>query len=192
MVTTSEIMKVLRTIPDPEMPISIVDLGLIANIRIVPGSELTRISIDVLPTFIGCPALDMIADEITEKLGGLAGVGDTDVHFIHDPPWSVDRITREGREALAAHGVTVPESGGNLPVPCPMCMFRGQGTHRMSHLGPPADRCAPPKATVCCPLAAPSGTSGGRLMVPHTTAPPAPSERATDRGEMSDYYRDLA
>ncbi len=117
MVTTSDIMKVLRTIPDPEMPISIVDLGLIANIRIVPDSELTRISIDVLPTFVGCPALDMIADEITKKVGGLAGVGDTLVHFIHDPPWSVDRITREGREALAAHGVTVPASGGNLPVP---------------------------------------------------------------------------
>ena len=117
MVTTSDIMKVLRTIPDPEMPISIVDLGLIQNIRIEPGNGSARISIDVLPTFVGCPALEMIASEITDKLGGLEGVSDTDVRFVYDPPWSVDRITIEGRDALKSHGVTVPESGGTLPVP---------------------------------------------------------------------------
>ncbi len=117
MVTTSDIMKVLRTIPDPEMPISIVDLGLIQNVRIEPGNGQARISIDVLPTFVGCPALEMIANDITDKLGGLAGVGETDVRFVYDPPWSVDRITAEGRASLKAHGVTVPDSGSALPVP---------------------------------------------------------------------------
>lgn len=106
-------MKVLKTIPDPEMPISIVDLGLVEDVRIDSG----RVSIDILPTFVGCPALEMIADDIQDKVGRLEGVGDIDVRFLYDPPWSVERISDEGRRALAAHGVTVPERGGTLPVP---------------------------------------------------------------------------
>ncbi len=113
MVTTDNIMKVLGTIDDPEMPISIVDLGLIEDVLVEDG----KVTITVLPTFVGCPALPMIADDITRKLGALTGVGETDVRFVHDPPWSVDRISDEGRASLAAHGVTVPASGATLPVP---------------------------------------------------------------------------
>ncbi len=152
MVTTSDIMKVLRTIPDPEMPISIVDLGLIQNIRIEPGNGSARISIDVLPTFVGCPALEMIANDITDKLGGLEGVGDTDVRFVYDPPWSVDRITDAGRCELREHGVTVPHRGAARPgetpgggrpptvrlrtsaVPCPFC--GSSSTYLDSPFGP--------------------------------------------------------
>ena len=54
-ITTSDILDVLRTIPDPEMPISIVDLGLIENLRIEGPEGRALVSIDVLPTFIGCP-----------------------------------------------------------------------------------------------------------------------------------------
>jgi len=43
-------------------------------------------------------------------------VSDVEVSFIHDPPWTVDRITDEGRASLKAHGVTVPDSGSKLPV----------------------------------------------------------------------------
>ncbi len=117
MVTTSAIMKALRSIPDPEMPISIVDLGLIHAVRIEPEDGEARVSIDVLPTFVGCPALEMIAGEITSKVGSIPGVSGTDVRFLYDPPWSVDRITADGRAALSAHGVTVPEEGSALPVP---------------------------------------------------------------------------
>ncbi|MHC4107628.1 MAG: 1,2-phenylacetyl-CoA epoxidase subunit PaaD [Planctomycetota bacterium] len=117
MVTTEAIMKVLRTIDDPEMPISIVDLGLVQDVRIEGRDEAASVSIDVLPTFVGCPALEMIADEINEKVGALEGVGHIDVRVIYDPPWSVERITEEGRASLKAHGVTVPESGSTLPVP---------------------------------------------------------------------------
>ena len=78
----------------------------------------------------------MIANEITSKVGGLAGVDKVDVHFSYDPPWSVDRISPEGRASLREHGVTVPEQGRRLPleghaggavelrtsaVPCPFC-----------------------------------------------------------------------
>ena len=117
MLTSDSIMAVLRTIDDPEMPISIVDLGLIEDVRIEEDGDEASVSINVLPTFVGCPALEMIANDITKKVGALEGVGHLDVHFIYDPPWSVDRISDEGRASLKGHGVTVPESGSALPVP---------------------------------------------------------------------------
>ncbi len=110
-------MDALRAIDDPEMPISIVDLGLIESVCIEPGDHVAKVAIDLLPTFVGCPALEMIANEITEAVGGLEGVGETDVRLVYDPPWSVRRISAAGREQLRSHGVTVPETGSTLPVP---------------------------------------------------------------------------
>ena len=117
MIDTEAIMDVLREIPDPEMPISIVDLGLVEDVRIGTNGDIAGVSIDVLPTFVGCPALPMIENEIRTKVGAVEGVGEVAVQFIYDPPWSVDRISDEGRQSLAAHGVTVPEHGSKLDVP---------------------------------------------------------------------------
>ena len=111
------ILETLKTIPDPEMPISIVDLGLIDDVRIDRGDETTTITVDLLPTFIGCPALDMIKGDIEAKLGTLDDVGEIVVNEIHDPAWTVDRISDAGRASLKEHGVTVPERGGHLDVP---------------------------------------------------------------------------
>ena len=69
MISERDILAVLRTIPDPEMPISIVDLGLVHDVRIdgqPAGGGGLHVHIDLLPTFVGCPALDMIAGE-TER-----------------------------------------------------------------------------------------------------------------------------
>ncbi len=117
MIETEAIMDVLREIPDPEMPISIVDLGLVEDIRVESNGEVASVFIDILPTFVGCPALPMIENEIRTKVGAVEGVGEVSVQFIYDPPWSVDRISDEGRQSLAAHGVTVPEHGSKLDVP---------------------------------------------------------------------------
>jgi ring-1,2-phenylacetyl-CoA epoxidase subunit PaaD len=116
MITTEAIMDVLQTIPDPEMPISIVDLGLIENVQVEVVDEKSKVSIEIVPTFVGCPALEMIAGEVTSKVGELSGVGKVEVHFTYDPPWSVDRISDEGRASLREHGVTVPEQGRRLPL----------------------------------------------------------------------------
>jgi len=112
MTTRDDIMNVLRTIPDPEMPISIVDLGLIERVDV---SE-AEVGVVMLPTFVGCPALDMIAGDVKAKVGAIEGVRDVNVRWVFDPPWSVDRISQAGRESLKAHGVTVPDRGGQLPV----------------------------------------------------------------------------
>lgn len=109
------IMDVLRTIPDPEMPISIVDLGLVEDVR----AEKSTVEIDLLPTFVGCPALDMIAGDVRAKVEKVPGVEHVNVHWLFDPAWSVDRITSAGRESLKEHGVTVPPpgSGGTIHIP---------------------------------------------------------------------------
>jgi len=145
------IMAVLATIPDPEMPISIVDLGLVEDVEIETAhDDAARVSIAILPTFIGCPALPMIQEEIEKKVSAIAGVEEVAVRFINDPPWSVDRITNAGRDSLREFGVTVPESGGlpglqgaagtvelrtsAVPVPCPVC--GSTNTHLDSPFGP--------------------------------------------------------
>jgi len=135
MATIDDIRNVLKTIDDPEMPISIVDLGLVEDIVIDDASrDGQHIDVTILPTFVGCPALDMIRDDIRTALRRLAGVAGVEVTFIHDPPWNVDRITDAGRERLRAHGVTVPARGRELrrpggaaiavrtsAIPCPFC-----------------------------------------------------------------------
>ena len=131
-------MDALRDVPDPEMPISIVDLGLVKTITISSlGETPRRIDVELLPTFTGCPALDMIRDLVVKRLREIPGVADAGVTFTFDPPWSVDRITDQGRASLKEHGVTVPPrgAGGHLTrpagrdtiplltsaVPCPFC-----------------------------------------------------------------------
>lgn len=157
MIDTRPIYDALKSIPDPEMPISIVDLGLIKDVRCNPsdmrpgatGGDV-NVTVDVLPTFIGCPALDMIAGDIRAKLGAIPGVAAVRVNWLFDPPWSVDRITPEGRASLKEHGVTVPERGSKLPVPghesqqtvtlstsaipCPFC--DSKATNLESQFGP--------------------------------------------------------
>ena len=155
MPTRDDIFAVLRGIPDPEMPISIVDLGLIEDVRFEPadpgvaGGDV-NVTVDVLPTFIGCPALDMIAGDIRAKVGAIPGVAEVRVNWIFSPPWSVDRITPEGRASLKEHGVTVPERGSKLHVAghqsrlavtlrtsaiaCPYC--GSNATHLESDFGP--------------------------------------------------------
>ncbi len=136
MVDRHAIMDVLRGIDDPEMPISIVDLGIVENVRVEPEGSNARVAVTILPTFVGCPALEMIREEIEREVGALEGVDDVEVTFINDPPWSPDRITDTGRESLRGHGVTVPDridtahrrnarptvsTIGTSAVACPFC-----------------------------------------------------------------------
>ena len=110
MVTTETIMDALRGIDDPEMPINIVDLGLIESVSIEPHPGQSNVAIDLLPTFVGCPALEMIANDITTTLSGLDGVGETNVRLVYDPPWSVTRISAAGRRVRTSPSWCSPRS----------------------------------------------------------------------------------
>jgi ring-1,2-phenylacetyl-CoA epoxidase subunit PaaD len=141
-VTELDVRAILATIDDPEMPISIVDLGIVEAVRVEPvpvepvpaeAGPAATVQVVIVPTFVGCPALDMIRREIVLKVGRLAGVDRVEVQFVHDPPWTTDRISPGGRESLRRHGVDVPQHGGpgqrrpesvtlqTSAVACPFC-----------------------------------------------------------------------
>ena len=111
---TAAIDAALAAIPDPELPmLTITELGMVHDVRIEPDV----IHVAILPTFIGCPALDLIAAAIRD---GLAGFGrDVVVEPTFVVPWTTDRITPSGLAALARAGIAAP--GDPSTVRCPYC-----------------------------------------------------------------------
>ena len=93
----------LTEIQDPEMPISLVDLGLIYDVRSAGG----RIEVDLTFTAMGCPASEFILEDIQERLLAEPGVTEVAVKVVWDPPWSTVRLTQEGRDALEMWGLAV-------------------------------------------------------------------------------------
>jgi ring-1,2-phenylacetyl-CoA epoxidase subunit PaaD len=115
MVTTSEsvelrVWEALAGVRDPEIPpISITDLGIVERVRVTDAA----VEVELLPTFAGCPALDVIRDEAERAVRPAARPREVSVRFVYAPPWTSDRITPEGREALRSHGLTPPGTGPN-------------------------------------------------------------------------------
>ena len=103
MVTASEVWAALDEVEDPEIPVvSLVDLGVIRDIR-VDGD---RVHVAFTPTFLGCPALEVMRDRMAAKIAGLGA--EPDVEIVLDDSWSTDRITAAGREKLRAAGFAPP------------------------------------------------------------------------------------
>jgi ring-1,2-phenylacetyl-CoA epoxidase subunit PaaD len=122
MVTEADVLAVLRTVNDPEMPISIVELGIVDAVHVSPTAlGRAAVGIEVLPTFVGCPALPVIEDEIRKKVSRLADVADVRISFKFSPAWTVDRISAAGRESLRKFGITVPGAELDAPPRCPVC-----------------------------------------------------------------------
>jgi ring-1,2-phenylacetyl-CoA epoxidase subunit PaaD len=100
------IWQVLEAIHDPEIPpLSLTDLG------IVEGVSLRNETIEVvlLPTFAGCPALDVIRADVESAVAAVAPDHQVLVRFVYTKPWTSDRITAAGNEALASFGITPPD-----------------------------------------------------------------------------------
>jgi len=102
-VTAERVWQALAEVPDPEIPvISIVDLGVIRDVRVVED----RVRVEFTPTFLGCPALEAMRDQIARKIEEL-GL-EAEVEVVLDDSWSTDRITPEGREKLREAGFAPP------------------------------------------------------------------------------------
>jgi phenylacetate-CoA oxygenase PaaJ subunit len=93
----------LAEINDPEMPVNLVDLGLIYGLTVEGG----RVRVRLTFTAMGCPASDMIMGDIRERLLAEPGIEDVRVDVVWDPPWTSARLTADGREALRAWGLSV-------------------------------------------------------------------------------------
>ena len=114
MPTVSEVRAALAEVPDPELPVlSVVDLGIVHRVDV--DGEGIRVAI--LPTFVGCPALDVIRGAIADRLRAFGlPVG---VETTFEVPWTSDRISPAGRRALASVGIAPPAEPG--AVRCPFC-----------------------------------------------------------------------
>ena len=93
----------LAEVQDPEMPVSLVDLGVIYGIREQDGV----VDVDMTFTAMGCPASDFILEDVRERLLREAGVREVRVNVVWDPPWTTTRMTEAGRDALEAWGLAV-------------------------------------------------------------------------------------
>lgn len=117
-----EVLKILGTVKDPEIDsVSVLDLGMIEKIEISGGT----VKVAVLPTFSGCPALEIIKKNIEEAVLSLEAAEKAEVHFLRLPPWTSDRITPQGREKLKEFGIAPPpldfSEDGMWQIECPYC-----------------------------------------------------------------------
>ena len=129
----------LARVEDPEIPaVSIVDLGLVRSVEERGDGTL---EVRLSPTYVGCPATDVIRGLAAQALRQ-AGVGDFEVLHVLAPAWTSDWITPQGRTKLALNGIVPPErAAGSLrevvrssrPIACPRC--RSTDTQCVSEFG---------------------------------------------------------
>jgi ring-1,2-phenylacetyl-CoA epoxidase subunit PaaD len=123
----------LAEVMDPELPmLSVVDLGIVHRVDVGPADASIRV--EILPTFVGCPALELIKTSIATRLAEFGRPVEVTATF--EVPWTSDRISPAGRAALLAAGIAPPGSdaaagidpGGLIDleprVPCPHCGSR--------------------------------------------------------------------
>ena len=121
--TAAAVWAALEEIPDPEIPvISLVDLGVVRDVAV----DDAHVRIEFTPTFLGCPALEVMRRAMEEKVEALGG--EPEVAVIQDDSWSTDRISPAGREKLR-------EAGFAPPAP------RAAGTTTLLQLQSKAFRC---------------------------------------------------
>lgn len=101
MVTNETVWGALRSVNDPEYPLSIVDLGMVYDIR-VDGETAT---VSMTFTSIGCPAIDMIVGDVRDALTAIPGIDQVEVDIVWSPPWTKDKISDRGKKILAIYGV---------------------------------------------------------------------------------------
>ena len=129
-------MQAIECVTDPEIPVlSVIDMGIIADVRITDHN----VTVDVTPTFVGCPAVDTIRDNIRLALATI-GEHVVDVNVVYNPPWTSDRMTEQGRQRLKEIGFSPPIKGfvqlgmAAQQIPCPHC--NSANTDMESMFGP--------------------------------------------------------
>lgn len=117
MTTVDDVRAAVAAVDDPEYPgVSIADLGLVETVELDGAAA----RIDLVPTFVGCPALELIGADVRAAVEALPGVESVDVRFVFEPLWSTARITERGRRLLAER-FTVAVPTPPTAVTCPRC-----------------------------------------------------------------------
>ncbi|HWR37275.1 MAG TPA: metal-sulfur cluster assembly factor [Clostridia bacterium] len=104
MVTNEEVMTALKDCYDPEIPVNLVDLGLIYDVRLkptaLPGSDGQDVEVDMTLTAPGCPAHTMISEQVRHRLLSLPGIKDANVNVVWSPPWTPERLSDAAKKQL--------------------------------------------------------------------------------------------
>jgi ring-1,2-phenylacetyl-CoA epoxidase subunit PaaD len=136
-VTKEQVYEWLEAVKDPEIPVlSLVDLGVITDVEI----SINEVKIELTPTFVGCPALDMMKNEIEEVLKQ-QGIQNVNIEVSFRKPWSSDFISEKGKLALKKFGLAPPPAGNLFTdidvlehAICPRC--NGDNTELRNSFGP--------------------------------------------------------
>ena len=94
--TAEDVREVLKNVYDPEIPVNVVDLGLIYNVQVDEGNVFVQMTL----TAPGCGMGPMIAQQAEWAVSELDGVEDVEVEMTFDPPWSPDLISEDGKKLL--------------------------------------------------------------------------------------------
>jgi ring-1,2-phenylacetyl-CoA epoxidase subunit PaaD len=117
-----KIIEALQTVKDPEIDsVSIIELGMVEEVEITPNG----VFIKLLPTFMGCPALEIIQKNVVNAVMAIDEVQHVNVQFVYHPPWTSDRVSDIGRERLKEFGIAPPPrhiaETGEWQADCPYC-----------------------------------------------------------------------
>jgi metal-sulfur cluster biosynthetic enzyme len=97
------IWEALSRITDPELPASLVDMGMVYRVAVSGGVA----EIDLTFTSIGCPAMDMILDDVRAAVGAVPGIERVNLEVVWSPPWTKERLTTRGRILLRSAGLAL-------------------------------------------------------------------------------------
>jgi metal-sulfur cluster biosynthetic enzyme len=99
--THEEVLSALRQCYDPEIPVNIVDLGLIYDVRFEPASaDQQDVTVDMTLTAQGCPEHVNIGRQVKARVEQLPGVRNATVNLVWSPPWTPERLSPDAREQL--------------------------------------------------------------------------------------------
>jgi ring-1,2-phenylacetyl-CoA epoxidase subunit PaaD len=135
--TSREILALLESVADPEIPVlSVIDLGIVRGVVVSPKG----VEVSVAPTYTGCPATEVIEQMIAAKLER-HDLRNVTIRRVLSPPWTTDWLSESGRRKLKAYGIAPPEVSSSkrsllasgLRVHCPRCST--DRTTRVSEFG---------------------------------------------------------
>ena len=98
----ARIWEALKDVLDPELPISIVDMGLVYDVRL----DASTVEIDMTFTATACPCMEFIMTDVRTRLLREPAIDEVKINVVWDPPWTNQRLSSEGRELLRAYGVS--------------------------------------------------------------------------------------
>jgi metal-sulfur cluster biosynthetic enzyme len=96
-VTTEQVYSALRKCMDPEIPVNVVDLGLIYGVKINPENN---VDVKMTMTTRGCPLHDTLVSDVKRYLGKINGIGNINVEIVWDPPWNIEKMDPEIRQKM--------------------------------------------------------------------------------------------